>query len=254
VPIVSTKPVQTRATSIAKPNHIAFIMDGNGRWARTRKKPTVFGHRAGADAVRRCVTAALDHGVSYLTLYAFSSENWRRAPDEVSDLTALLRYYLRHKVAELHAEGVRLRVIGELSRFETDLADEIRRAEQLTSRNQRLTLVLALSYGARSDVLQAARKLALMASEGKIDPGTITEMQFASCLQTQGLPDPDLIVRTSGEQRLSNFLLWESAYSELAFLDVFWPDFTENHFEQLLSDYASRERRYGGRLDEEACK
>lgn len=223
-------------------------MDGNGRWAQARGKPVMAGHRAGAEAVRRCVKAAIEGGVSYLTLYAFSSENWGRTAEEVSDLTTLLRFYLRHKVAELHEQNVRLDFIGELTRFDVGLRKEIQRARTLTERNSRLTLVLALSYGARYDILQAARRLASATVQGEIDPDEMTETDFGSFLQTSSFPDPDLIVRTSGERRLSNFLLWESAYSELAFLDVMWPDFNETHFAALMTDYAGRERRFGRRL------
>lgn len=231
----------------ALPSHIAFIMDGNGRWARSRGLPVLAGHRAGAEAVRRCVRAAVAHGVRYVTLYAFSSENWRRGPREVGDLTNLLRYYLRHKVAELHAQGVRLRLIGELGRFEPSLREEMDRAEALTRGNTRLTLVLALSYGGRADILQAARRMAEAAVRGELSLSAIDETMIAGLLQTGDTPDPDLVVRTSGERRLSNFLLWQSAYAELAFLDVLWPDFTEQHFARLLDDYAGRERRFGGR-------
>lgn len=229
------------------PAHVAFIMDGNGRWAQARGKPVMAGHRAGAEAVRRCMRGAIENGVRYLTLYAFSSENWRRTAEEVNDLTTLLRFYLRHKVMELHREGVRLCVIGDLSRFDRDLCAEIARAEELTRHNVRLTMVLALSYGARADLLNAARRLVMAAQQGALDASTLTEDDLASHLQTHDFPNPDLVVRTSGERRLSNFLLWESAYAELAFLDVLWPDFDETHFSALMDDYARRERRFGGR-------
>ncbi|XYH17508.1 polyprenyl diphosphate synthase [Asaia sp. BMEF1] len=230
------------------PRHVAVIMDGNGRWARARGKPVMAGHRAGADAVRRCVKAAILAGVRYLTLYAFSSENWQRTTEEVSDLTSLLRFYLRHKVAELHEQNVRLDFIGDLTRFDAGLRAEIERARNLTARNGRLTLILALSYGARNDMLAAAQRLAFAAARGEIDPAALGEQDFRAYLQTSAFPDPDLIVRTSGERRLSNFLLWESAYAELSFLDVMWPDFNETHFAALLADFAGRERRFGKRL------
>ncbi|MBM9401352.1 di-trans,poly-cis-decaprenylcistransferase [Gluconacetobacter azotocaptans] len=229
------------------PAHVAVIMDGNGRWAAARGLPRVAGHRAGAEAVRRCIRAAITRGVGCLTLYAFSSENWRRTPDEVADLTALLRYYLRHKVAELCREGVRIRVIGDLSRFDPDVRDEARRAEEQTAANTKLTLVLALSYGGRADIVQAAMRLAFAARSGAIDPGELDEALFSRFLLTADIPDPDLIIRTSGECRLSNFLLWQSAYAELIFIETLWPDFDERHFDAALETFARRERRFGAR-------
>ncbi|CEF55105.1 polyprenyl diphosphate synthase [Acetobacter ghanensis] len=231
----------------AVPSHVAIIMDGNGRWASERGLPRLAGHRAGADAVARCIKAAIQRGVSYLTLYAFSSENWMRGPKEVSDLTGLLRYYLRHKVKELHAEGVRLRFIGDLGRFDTSLRDELARAEALTRNNGRLVLLLALSYGGRGDIMQAVRRVAQEVRDGWLTPDQISEELFTNHLWTAGVPDPDVVVRTSGEYRLSNFLLWQSAYAELVFLDVFWPDFNEGHFATVLDQYARRERRFGAR-------
>ncbi|GAJ30627.1 di-trans,poly-cis-decaprenylcistransferase [Acidomonas methanolica] len=232
---------------VRAPLHVAIIMDGNGRWAKARGLPVYAGHRAGAEAVRRCVRAAIQHGVRYVTLYAFSSENWRREPQEIGDLTNLLRYYLRHKVTELHEQDVQLRVIGEVERFEPELREEMARAEALTLNNTRLTLVLALSYGGRADIVQAARRMAEAGQRGEIDLNAAGEADFSCYLLTGGMPDPDLVVRTSGEYRLSNFLLWQCAYAELAFLDVLWPDFTERHFAALLADFARRERRFGGR-------
>ncbi|MFT8419166.1 MAG: polyprenyl diphosphate synthase [Acetobacter sp.] len=232
---------------MAVPSHVAIIMDGNGRWACERGLPRLAGHRAGADAVARCIKAAIQRGVPYLTLYAFSSENWSRGPKEVSDLTGLLRYYLRHKVKELHAEGVCLRFIGDLGRFDTSMRDELSRAEALTRNNKRLVLLLALSYGGRGDIMQAVRRVAQEVRDGWLTPDQINEELFANHLWTAGVPDPDVVVRTSGEYRLSNFLLWQSAYAELVFLDVFWPDFNEGHFATVLDLYARRERRFGAR-------
>lgn len=229
------------------PEHVAIIMDGNGRWANLRGLPLLAGHRAGGEAVQRTVRAAAKRGVKWLTLYAFSSENWRRAPGEVADLTGLLRYYLRHKVAELSREGVQLRIIGDLSRFPVDIQEEARRAEQVTAANGRLVLVLALSYGGRADIVQAAVRMAQAVSRGEIAASAIDEKVFAGALQTAGMPDPDLIVRTSGECRLSNFLLWQSAYAELVFLETPWPDFDETHFDTVLAIYSRRERRFGAR-------
>ena len=229
------------------PRHVAIIMDGNGRWAASRGLPRVAGHRAGAQAVRRTIAAAIRTGVSWLTLYAFSSENWRRPAAEVFDLTSLLRQYLRSEIAELAEQGVRLRIIGERARFDTDIQDELANAERMTAGNTRLNLTIALSYGARAEIVAAARAAAVAVREGRLDPATLDEAGFASLLFTSGMPDPDLIVRTSGEQRLSNFLLWQAAYCELVFLDVLWPDFGESHFAEALAEYSRRERRFGAR-------
>ena len=229
------------------PNHIAIIMDGNGRWAAARSLPRVAGHRAGAQAVRRIVESAIRHGVGWITLYAFSSENWRRPAGEVLDLTGLLRHYLRNEVAELKREGVRLRFIGDRERFETDIVADLTDAERETAGNSRLNLTLALSYGARAEIVAAVRAAALAVSQGRLDPDSIGEEGFARLLSSFPMPDPDLIIRTSGEQRLSNFLLWQSAYAELMFLDVLWPDFGPAHFAEAIADYARRERRFGAR-------
>lgn len=229
------------------PVHVAVIMDGNGRWAASRGLPRAAGHKAGAEAVTRCLRAAQARGVDYLTLYAFSSENWRRGPDEVADLTKLLQFYLRHKVAELHRENVRIRFVGEVGRFGPNMCREMDRAETLTAGNTGLTLLLALSYGGRSDMVQAARALARAARDGTLDPDAIDEDMVSQHLLTAGIPDPDVVVRTSGEHRLSNFLLWQSAYAELIFLETLWPDFDEACFDRVLNIYARRERRFGAR-------
>ena len=229
------------------PTHVAVIMDGNGRWAAARGLPRVAGHRAGAQAVRRTIEAAIRHGVQWLTLYAFSSENWRRPAAEVLDLTGLLRHYLRNEVAELQEAGVRLRFIGDLTRFPADIQTELARAARETSGNSRLNLVIALSYGARAEIVAAARRLAAAAKLGEVDPAALTEESFGATLETAGIPDPDLILRTSGEQRLSNFLLWQAAYAELVFLDLLWPDFGEAAFATALAEFARRERRFGAR-------
>jgi undecaprenyl diphosphate synthase len=206
------------------------------------------GHRAGADAARRTIEAAIRGGVSWLTLYAFSSENWSRPADEVQELTGLLRHYLRAEVGQLHKEGVRLRVIGERERFGEDTRRAIETAEERTAGGVRLNLTVALSYGGRAEILAAARRLAAEAAAGRLDPTTLDERSFGASLFTAAMPDPDLIIRTSGEQRLSNFLLWQSAYSELIFQPVLWPDFAGEHFEAALADYAARERRFGARV------
>lgn len=225
------------------PAHVAIIMDGNGRWAAARGLPRVAGHREGGKAVRRAIEAAIDQGVRYLTLFAFSSENWQRPQDEVQDLTFLLKHYLRSEMAELHEQGVQLKVIGERERFGEALALELRAAEEKTANNRRLTLVLALSYGGRAEIVAAARR----AMSAGLSPDELTEQHFASLLFTAGIPDPDLIIRTSGEQRISNFLLWQLAYAEIWFTKVLWPDFCARDFMMALADYASRERRFGAR-------
>ena len=229
------------------PRHVAIIMDGNRRWAEARGMPVALGHKAGADAARRAVEAAGEQGVSWLTLFAFSSENWTRPAEEVTALTGLLRHYLRSEVSSLAKEGVRLRVIGDRARFGPDIAREIERAEAVTAGGTRLNLNMALSYGGRAEIVSAARAIAEAARAGTLDPATLDEEAFAEGLFTRGMPDPDLIIRTSGEQRLSNFLLWQAAYAEFVFLDVLWPDFGAPHMAEAIADYARRERRYGAR-------
>lgn len=225
------------------PRHVAIIMDGNGRWASARGLPRVAGHREGAKAVRRTIEAAAREGVRYLTLFAFSSENWQRPPDEVQDLTFLLKHYLRSELEELHAQGVQLKVIGERERFGKALAQELHAAEQKTADNKRLTLVLALSYGGRGEIVEAVRRAMLSG----LNPEELTEHQFSGFMYTAGIPDPDLVIRTSGEQRISNFLLWQLAYAEIWFTKALWPDFDAEDFSAALEDYASRERRFGAR-------
>ncbi|MCL2428212.1 MAG: polyprenyl diphosphate synthase [Alphaproteobacteria bacterium] len=222
-------------------------MDGNGRWAASRGLPRVAGHREGARAVRRCIEAAIGQGVGWLTLYAFSSENWRRPVAEITDLTGLLRHYLRTEIAELRANGVRLRVIGDRDRFDPDIRAELLAAERSTAGNTRLNLTVALSYGGRHEIVAAARLLAEAARSGRLDPSCLDEAVFARALFTAEMPDPDLVIRTSGEQRLSNFLLWQSAYAELVFQDVLWPDFGQAHFAAAVAEYARRDRRFGAR-------
>jgi len=232
-------------TGPAPPAHVAIIMDGNGRWAKARGLPRVAGHRRGAEAVRRTITAAAEFGISYLTLFGFSSENWKRPSGEVNDLMGLLRHYLRGEIAELHQQGVRLRVIGDRARLAADIVTLIDNAEQLTRDNTRLTLIVALSYGGRDDIVRAARKLADDVAAGRIKSSEIDEARMSASLFTAGIPDPDLLIRTSGEQRISNFLLWQSAYTELVFIDTLWPDFGRVDLEKAISDYHGRERRYG---------
>ena len=229
------------------PRHVAIIMDGNGRWAKQRSLPRVAGHRAGAEAVRRALQAAADNGVEVLTLYAFSSENWRRSEDEISDLTALMRFYLERELRTLEKERVRLKLIGDYSAFGPELVERLERAVERTSNNDRLTLVVALNYGSRAEIAAAARKLATEVEAGELDPEDLDEAAIGAKLQTHDLPDLDLLIRTSGEVRLSNFLLWQAAYAELLFLDVLWPDFDEQAFADALQVFAARDRRFGGR-------
>jgi undecaprenyl diphosphate synthase len=229
------------------PRHVAIIMDGNGRWAKQRGLPRAAGHRAGAEAVRRALQAAADNGVDVLTLYAFSSENWRRSEEEISDLTALMRYYLERELKTLEKERVRLKLIGDYSAFGGELVERLERAVERTAGNERLTLVVALNYGSRAEIARAAQKLASKAVEGQIDAASIDESALGAELQTADLPELDLLIRTSGEERLSNFLLWQAAYAELLFVDTLWPDFDERAFADALQVFAARERRFGGR-------
>ena len=229
------------------PRHVAIIMDGNGRWAQRRGLPRVAGHKAGAEAVRRAMQAAVDHGVEVLTLYAFSSENWRRSTEEIADLTGLMRFYLEREFDRLMQEGVRLKLIGDYSAFGSDLVKRLERAVDRTANNQRLTLVVALNYGSRAEIAAAARVLATKAAAGEVDVANIDEQSIACGLQTRDLPDLDLLIRTSGEVRLSNFLLWQAAYAELLFIETLWPDFDEQAFADALEQFAARQRRFGGR-------
>lgn len=235
-------------TPVTKPpRHVAIIMDGNGRWAKARMLPRVAGHRRGADAVRTTVRACADIGIEYLTLYAFSSENWKRPADEVDDLMGLLRIYLRQELKELDANNVRIRFIGERQALASDIISLIEQAEQATAKNTGLTLVIAVNYGSRAEIVAAVQALAREAVAGNVSPDLIDEAQFAAHLDTHDIPDPDLIIRTSGEQRLSNFLMWQAAYAELIFVDIFWPDFDRAALEKAIGEYSARERRYGAR-------
>ena len=227
------------------PRHVAIIMDGNGRWAKARGLPRIAGHRRGAEAVRRTVQAAAEFGIAYLTLFGFSSENWKRPVGEVDDLMGLLRHYIRGEIAELHARGVRMRVIGERRRLPADIVTLIDNAEMLTGGNTGLRLTIALSYGGRAEIAAAARAIAEAVKHGGLAPDKVDEALFARHLLTADMPDPDLVIRTSGEQRISNFLLWQTAYAELVFTSTLWPDFGEADLEKALRDYHGRERRYG---------
>jgi undecaprenyl diphosphate synthase len=229
------------------PRHVAIIMDGNGRWAVRRGLPRAAGHRAGAEAVRATLRAAAEAGVEVLTLYAFSSENWRRSEEEVTELKGLLAYYVDKELETLHREGVRLKLIGDPAAFGPQLVERLERAIVQTADNDRLTLVVALNYGARSEIAAAARSLAAEVASGRRDPASIDEQAISEALDTAGLPQLDLLIRTSGEVRLSNFLLWQAAYAELLFVDTLWPDFDEAAFKDALAQFAGRHRRFGGR-------
>ncbi len=229
------------------PRHVAIIMDGNGRWAAARALPRVMGHKGGIEAVRRALQSAIEAGIPYLTLYGFSSENWKRPADEVHDLMSLLRMYLQGELAQLHKEQVRLRIIGDRSRFDNDIITLIEKAETLTSENTRLNLTVALSYGGRQEIVRAVQTLAERARTGQIAPDAMDETAVSRELYTRDIPDPDLIIRTSGEKRISNFLLWQSAYAEFVFLDTLWPDFTAEDMSRALDEFNKRERRYGAR-------
>jgi undecaprenyl diphosphate synthase len=233
--------------SSAVPRHVAIIMDGNGRWAKARGLPRVAGHRAGAEAARKVLRAAGDAGVECLTLYAFSSENWKRSGDEIDSLMGLLRLYIGRELNALHAEGVRLKIIGDHRKFPAETAKMVDQAVAKTAGNTKRTLVIALNYGARAELVHAARAIAERAAAGEIDPGAIDETAIEAELDTAELPPLDLLIRTSGEHRLSNFLLWQAAYAELLFVDTLWPDFDDAAFGAALADYAGRERRFGGR-------
>jgi undecaprenyl diphosphate synthase len=225
--------------------HVAIIMDGNRRWARARAMPPVFGHQRGAEAVRRTVEACRDWSIPYLTLFAFSSENWRRPPAEVVELMNLLRFYLRKEIAELARSGVRLRFLGERELMASDIADMMAEAEARTRHNSALLLTIALNYGSRREIARTARAIAARVAAGELDDVAIDEELFGRALDPLGVPDPDLLIRTSGEQRLSNFMLWQLAYTELVFLPVHWPDFDRQHLAQAITEFGRRERRYG---------
>jgi undecaprenyl diphosphate synthase len=232
------------------PNHVAIIMDGNNRWARKRLLAGAMGHAAGARAVRRIAEAAVEQGVQILTLFAFSSENWARPEAEVSGLMRLLGETLDRDVPELHRNEVRLQVIGRRDRLRAELVGKIEAAEMLTGNNRRLRLVMAVDYGGRWDCLQAARKLARAVRDDGLDPDNIDEAMMTSVLSTTGLPDPDLCIRTGGDHRISNFLLWQFAYTELYFTERLWPDFNENDLTDALQDFSRRQRRFGKSADQ----
>ncbi|WP_243369021.1 isoprenyl transferase [Microvirga solisilvae] len=228
------------------PTHVAIIMDGNGRWAAQRGLPRFEGHRKGIEAIRRAVRIATEFGIRYLTVYSFSAENWRRPEEEVSFLMGLLKRFVRHDLAELHTNNVRVRIIGERGNLASDIRLLLDEAEQLTRDNTGLTLVIAFNYGGRQEIASAVQALARKVQEGALDPSSISMEMIGEALDTHGIPDPDLVIRTSGEQRVSNFLTWQTAYSEFVFLPVFWPDFDEASFKDAIDEYSRRDRRFGG--------
>src|ERR1700741_4974773 len=235
------EPVRT-----GSPRHVAVIMDGNGRWAAARSLPRAEGHRRGVEALRRVVRASHELGILYLTIFSFSSENWSRPATEIGDLFGLLRRFIRNDLATLHRDGVRVRVIGERGGLDADICALLNEAEELTKGNTKLHLVVAFNYGSRQEIAHAAQRLAREVADGKRDPASITTDTLGSYLDAPDIPDPDLIIRTSGEQRLSNFLLWQAAYSELVFVPIHWPDFDKVALEGAIAEYATRERRFGG--------
>ena len=228
------------------PRHVAIIMDGNGRWAAERGLPRSEGHRRGVDALRRTVRAVGEMGIRILTIFSFSAENWSRPPAEISDLMGLLRRFIRNDLAELHQNNVRVRIIGERDGLEPDILRLLEEAEDLTRANDGLLLVVAFNYGGRQEIARAAQRIAALVIAGALRPGDITADVIGSHLDAPDLPDPDLLIRTSGEQRLSNFLLWQSAYSELVFVPTYWPDFDRTTLEKAIAEYRRRERRFGG--------
>ena len=240
------RPLNATGGGFDMPRHVAIIMDGNGRWAAARGLPRVQGHRRGVEALRKTVRAASDLGIAVLTISSFSSENWSRPRSEIRDLMSLLRRFIRNDLADLHNSNVRVRVIGERDDLSSDIRGLLEEAENLTRDNDGLTLVVAFNYGARQEIARAARRLAIEATQGRLSPDDITPELLARYLDVPDLPDPDVIIRTSGEQRLSNFLLWQAAYSELVFVPINWPDFDRSALESAIAEYHRRERRFGG--------
>ena len=227
------------------PQHVAIIMDGNGRWAQQRGRPRLFGHQAGARRIREIVNACPDLGVKYLTIFAFSTENWKRTQTEVSGLMSLFRRYIQKEAQDLHDEGVRVRFIGDRVRLEPKLVKLMDELEELTEGNDLVHLTIALNYGGRDEVARATKRLAQEVAAGRLDPETVDSETLARFLDTFVLPDPDLVIRTSGEARISNFLLWQSAYAEYEFIETLWPDFTKDIFGEIIARYGGRERRFG---------
>lgn len=248
----SPLPSLAMAPAAHGPRHVAFIMDGNGRWASQRGLPRVMGHRAGVQAVRNIVRAIGDFRIPFATLYSFSSENWKRPASEVSDLMGLLKAYINEDLEELHRNGVEIRIIGSRQGLSPDIVALVERAESRTRGNPNLKLTIAFNYGGQAEIVEAARRVAMDAVAGRLDPRDLTAAQFSRYLETDGLPDPDLVIRTSGEQRLSNFLLWQTAYSELVFVDKFWPDFSKADLAAALTEFGRRTRKFGAVTSEGA--
>src|ERR1700720_321100 len=245
--MAKTEPLPTAEIGdFAVPRHVAIIMDGNGGWAAARGLPRGEGHRRGVEALRRTVRAAGDLGIGFLTIFSFSAENWTRPPSEIRELMTLLRRFIRHDLAELHSSGVRVRVIGERESLDRDIRRLLDEAEQLTKENDKLVLIVAFNYGARQEIARAAQRMAAAVAAGDLAVSAVTADKLASYLDAPDLPDPDLIIRTSGEQRLLNFLLWQAAYSELVFVPTYWPDFDRAALEQAIVEFRGRERRFGG--------
>lgn len=242
---VSFQEIELSKTQKTTPEHVAIIMDGNGRWAQARGKPRLFGHHAGAKRVREIVEACPDLGVKYLTIFAFSTENWKRTQAEVSGLMKLFKRYLMSETKRLIQSGVRVRFIGDRIRLDETLVALMDELELLTADNDRVHLTVALNYGGRDEVARATKRLAREVAAGRIDPENVDAETLARFLDTYVLPDPDLVIRTSGEARISNFLLWQSAYAEYDFIDTLWPDFTRDEFANVLASYCNRERRFG---------
>jgi undecaprenyl diphosphate synthase len=248
----ATQPRTAADGGFEVPRHVAIIMDGNGRWASARGLPRVEGHRRGVEALRKTVRAASELGISVLTIFAFSSENWSRPQSEIGDLLLLLRRFIRNDLVDLHKSNVRVRVIGEREDLSKDIRGLLDEAENLTRENDGLLLVVAFNYGARQEIARAARRLAMEVAQGRLKADDITPELLTQHLDAPEVPDPDVIIRTSGEQRLSNFLLWQSAYSELVFVPVNWPDFDRAALETAIAEYRRRERRFGGLIAQTA--
>ena len=247
-PIVTQKsePGEPGQNRFQAPRHVAIIMDGNGRWAKERGLPRAIGHRQGVEAVRRAVRASIELNITYLTIFSFSSENWSRPLEEVDDLMGLMKRFIRRDLAELHQNGVLIRMIGERHKVDSELMSLIDEAVELTKSNVALTLIIAFNYGSRGEIAKAARRLAEDVAAGVLAPEAITVEAMAAALDTSGIPDPDLLIRTSGEMRLSNFLLWQTAYTEFVFLETYWPDFDRAALESAIGEFRARDRRYGG--------
>lgn len=241
-------PLLSTSDPAGPPVHVAIIMDGNGRWAKQRNLPRTAGHKQGAESVRKAVRAAASAGISYLTLFGFSSENWSRPRTEIQDLMGLLRLYLRAETAELHKNNVRIKIIGDRRKLPDDIVKLIEHSEGTTANNTGLTAILALSYGGRQDITHAVQSLAREVAAGRLAPEDIEEKSIDRALATAGIPDPDLLIRTSGEQRISNFLIWQLAYTEFVFLDTLWPDFDEQSLAEAVEEFQRRDRRYGATI------